>query len=376
MLFNIVILIFQTPYPRLFRLVDFYVIIGMVYIYKQTYCIVGAAKYPGFRTPIEMTEKIISTNTPPSSSEKTPEDQVLAKRKLAIKQMYLSQGIETGAIIFTLVTLVILYWGWKADLENYITAESGLGYWLGIVGGVAMLLTFIFALRKRLKSMSKWKTTAKFWFTAHMIFGVVGPVAILFHSNFGLGSSLNEQVAMISMLIILVSGIVGRYVHDKTRYGLYKQEAALEQLQLVKLVTENELSHLNEINPDLFKNILKYNDTIKLDSSGLIKSFFRMLSLNTHTRISNALAKQDLKKACKQIATQEQWSPSQYRKTFNKANHFLTVHYSAVRKIASFSFYERLFSIWFFLHIPLFYMLIVSVIFHIIAVHMFSAHGF
>lgn len=325
---------------------------------------------------IKMTEKAISNNVPLSSPEVIPEDQVLAKRKLEITKMYLSQGIETGAIIFTLVTLAILYWGWQADLENYITAESGLGYWLGIFGGVVMLLTFIFALRKRLKVMSKWKTTAKFWFTAHMIFGVVGPVAILFHSNFGLGSSLNEQVAMISMLIILVSGIIGRYVHDKIRYGLYKQEAALEQLQLVRLVTENELAHLNQINPDLFKNILKYNDTITLDSSGLIKSLFRMLSLNTHTRISNALAKQELKKACKQIAAQENWSPKQYRKIFNKANNFLTVHYAIVRKIASFSFYERLFSIWFFLHIPLFYMLIISVIFHIIAVHMFSAHGF
>lgn len=322
-----------------------------------------------------MTEKVISNNTQFNSSETMADDQILDKRKQEIEKMYLSQGSETGAILFTLVTLAILYWGWKADLENYITAESGLGYWLGIIGSVLMLLTFIFALRKRLKSMREWKTSAKFWFTAHMVLGVFGPVAILFHSNFSLGSSLNEKVAIISMLVIIVSGIVGRYIHDKIRYGLYKQEAALEQFQLDKLVTEHELSHLYEISPQLFKNILKYNDNIQLNSTNLLRCFFRMLKLNTQTRISNALAKKELKKACKQVALKEQLEPTQYRKTFNKANHFLTAHFVITRRIASFAFFERLFSIWYFLHIPLFYMLIVSVIFHIIAVHMFTAHG-
>ena len=122
-----------------------------------------------------MTEKVISNNTQFNASETMADDQILDKRKQEIEKMYLSQGSETGAILFTLVTLAILYWGWKADLENYITAESGLGYWLGIIGSVLMLLTFIFALRKRLKSMRKWKTSAKFWFTAHMILGVFWP---------------------------------------------------------------------------------------------------------------------------------------------------------------------------------------------------------
>ena len=322
-----------------------------------------------------MTEQILSNDKSKNTPNTHPEDKVLTKRKHEIEKMYLSQGTESKAIIFTLVILGVLYWGWTANLENYITAESGLGYWLGIIGSVMMLLTFIFSLRKRLKSMREWKTTAKYWFTVHMILGVFGPLAIIFHSNFSLGSSTNETVAMVSMLVILVSGIVGRYVHDKIRYGLYKHEAALNQLQLDQLVTQNELAHLNEINPKLFKNILIYNDNIQLNSSTLIQCFFRMLKFNTHTRISNALAKIELKKACKQVAINEQWSPNEYRHTFNKANHFLTAHYDAIRKIASFAFFERLFSIWYFLHIPLFYMMIVSVIFHIIGVHMFSAHG-
>lgn len=303
------------------------------------------------------------------------EDIVLAKRKLEIEKMFLSQGTELGPIVFTFVTLLILYFGWTSDLENYITAESGLGYFLGIIGSVMMLITLLYSLRKRLKSMSEWGNI-RTWFTIHMILGVYGPVLILFHCNFSIGSSQNEKVAVISMLVVLISGIVGRYIHDKIQYGLYKHEAALEQLQLDKLITENELSNLQQENPALFNEILTHNDNIQLGSSGLIKCFFRMLSMNTTTRISNTIAKKELKAACKQLAIKEQWPPNKYKATFHKANHFLTAHYLTVRKIATFSFYERVFSIWFFLHIPLFYMLIVSVIFHIVLVHMYSAHTF
>ncbi len=287
--------------------------------------------------------------------------------------MYLSHGAELTPVLFAIVVLAVLYFGWKAELENYITAESGLGYWLGIVGSVMMLLTLLYSLRKRLKSMRNWGQ-ARTWYTVHMILGIIGPVLIVFHSNYSLGSSQNEKVAMISMLVVVASGIVGRYLHDKIRYGLYKSEAALEQLQLVKLFTRQQLSQLNEINPDLFTTLIKYNDNIQLDSSGVIRCFFRMLFIYTKTITSSTKARRALKMALRKLAARENWSKETFKTNDKQANQFLSAHYETIKKIASFAFYERLLSIWYFLHVPLFYMMMVSVIFHIIAVHMFSAH--
>ncbi len=306
-------------------------------------------------------------------TKKLPEEQVLQKRKQEIEKMFLSQGIEIGPIIFTLITVIILYYGWSTNLEYYITAESGIGYVLGVVGTVMMLITLLYSLRKRLKSMSKWGQIRN-WFTIHMILGIYGPVLTLYHCNFSIGSSQNEKIAVISMLVVVVSGIVGRYIHDKIRYGLYKHEAALEQLQLVKLLTEDELSDLYKEDPSLFKDILRHSEDIQLDSSGLIRSFFRMITYNTATRLSYSITRKEIKIACKEIAVRENWAPQKYLATYHKANHFLKAHYITIRKIASFAFYERIFSIWFFLHIPLFYMLIVSIAFHIWAVHIYSAH--
>ncbi len=327
-----------------------------------------------FSSQTEMENSSFTLNTKNSHSEPpAPEEQVLEKRKQEIEKMYLSHGAEITPVLFAIGVLIVLYLGWKADLENYITAESGLGYWLGIVGSVMMLLTLLYSLRKRLKSMRDWGQ-ARTWYTIHMILGIIGPVLIVFHSNYSLGASTNETVAMISMIVVVISGIVGRYLHDKIRYGLYKNEAKLEQLQLDNLFTQQQLSHLNKVNPDLFNTLEKYNDNVQVDSSGLLKCFFRMLSIHTQIMTSKPKAKKILKKALRELTKNNNWTSKMYKQNFREANQFLAAHYETIKKIASFSFYERLLSIWYFLHVPLFYMMMVSVIFHIIAVHMFSAH--
>jgi hypothetical protein len=46
-------------------------------------------------------------------------------------------------------------------------------------------------------------------------------------------------------------------------------------------------------------------------------------------------------------------------------------HIDAVRRVAELSTYERLFSLWHVLHLPLFFMLLVAGIVHVIAVHVY-----
>ena len=43
----------------------------------------------------------------------------------------------------------------------------------------------------------------------------------------------------------------------------------------------------------------------------------------------------------------------------------------ALRKTAAFRVYERLFSLWHILHLPLFIMMIITAVIHIFAVHMY-----
>jgi hypothetical protein len=55
-----------------------------------------------------------------------------------------------------------------------------------------------------------------------------------------------------------------------------------------------------------------------------------------------------------------------------RARYVLIAHYiRAVQQVAQFGAYERLFSMWHVLHVPFLYMLVLSAIAHVIAVHMY-----
>ena len=51
---------------------------------------------------------------------------------------------------------------------------------------------------------------------------------------------------------------------------------------------------------------------------------------------------------------------------------FVTEHLRRVRRVAAFAAYERLFSLWHKVHLPFFYLLLITAIVHVIAVHVYS----
>jgi hypothetical protein len=68
----------------------------------------------------------------------------------------------------------VLYDGWRNRGDNYLTAESGLGYALGIVGGSMMFTMLLYTARKKIRFMRRLGAL-KHWFRAHMVFGVLPP---------------------------------------------------------------------------------------------------------------------------------------------------------------------------------------------------------
>jgi hypothetical protein len=134
-------------------------------------------------------------------------------------------------LVWSAVVAALIFWGMHAHLERYITPKRGFGYWLGITGGSMMLLLLIYSARKRVVWLS-WMGGIPAWFQIHMVLGVIGPVLILFHSNFRLGAS-NSNVALFCMLFVAGSGVVGRYMYTRLHANLDGHQYTLEQLKAV-----------------------------------------------------------------------------------------------------------------------------------------------
>src|SRR5271166_3886606 len=134
-------------------------------------------------------------------------------------------------LLWTVLVIVVIYWGKHAHLERYLSPQRGLGYWLGIVGGSMMVLLLIYSARKRFAWL-RWLGSIPAWFEIHMTLGILGPILVLFHANFGLGAT-NSNVALISMLVVAGSGVVGRYIYTRLHARLDGHEDTLERLKSV-----------------------------------------------------------------------------------------------------------------------------------------------
>ena len=147
-------------------------------------------------------------------------------------------------LIWTVAVAAILWWGSHAHLERTLSPRSGVGYWLGILGGSLMLLLLIYSARKRFPWLH-WIGGIPTWFEIHMTLGVVGPILVLFHANFSLGAT-NSNVALFSMLLVSCSGVAGRYFYTRLHAHLDSHEETLEQLKAAgaRLATQSTSSAL------------------------------------------------------------------------------------------------------------------------------------
>jgi hypothetical protein len=277
---------------------------------------------------------------------------------------------RAGQIItlgFTLFSIFLLYMGWLNRAQAVWIAESGWGYWFGIVGGSLMLLLLLFPMRKRFHFMDKW-LTVKFWFRVHMTFGVLGPVLVMMHSSFHIGS-LNGQVALYSMLLVAVSGLIGRYFYSRVHYGLYGKKATFSSLQTDSKELKKKLGPLFELQPRAKEMLKQYEQRVMEAPTGTISSAWHWLKMRFMSARIYPTVMRDLNKKLLVVGHLKDWDRAKVRRRQLKISRMLLAHRKILRQILELHFYERLFAIWHMLHIPLTITMVITGFVHVYAVH-------
>jgi hypothetical protein len=272
-------------------------------------------------------------------------------------------------LIWTVVVAAVLGWGSHAHLDRYITPQRGLGYALGIIGGSMMILLLLYSARKRVGWL-RWMGGIPAWFEFHMVLGVVGPVLVLFHSNFSLGAT-NSNVALICMLLVAGSGVIGRYIYTRLHARLDGHEVTLEHL---KAAGDRLRSQTKSI--AFLAGVL---DVIDRTEKRLIEPPKAIIARLPHLLIGAprvALARwivnREINRAVNNAVRRESALIAQHAHriaavTRSYANRRL----EAGRRIAEYKAYAQLFSLWHVLHIPLFFMLLIAGIVHVIAINIY-----
>ena len=271
--------------------------------------------------------------------------------------------------VFHLLVLLLVYCGWKYGSHLYITPEQGIGYALGITGGTMMLLLMLYPLRKHAR-WAKGFGPVRHWFRGHMLLGILGPVCILLHCNFQLGS-INGNVALFSMLLVAGSGLVGRFIYSKVHYGLYGRKADLEDLGSDTAMAMAELGPVFKEMPGMKERLQRIEEKAVATQNGFLSCLVSMLVISIRSRWCLLVSLLELRRFFDTPVVRERLTRDQRRYYHRKAGYYLRTHLFTVRKVAGFSFFERLFSMWHVLHLPLFIMLLIAGLVHVYAVHMY-----
>ena len=269
---------------------------------------------------------------------------------------YLSRSPHTTFRVFALLVAAVMGWAWWVRDYRYLQAESGAGYALGIIGASMMVILLLYPLRKRLRFMRGWLQLRN-WFSLHMLLGVLGPLCILLHCNFRLGST-NSNVALTSMLLVAGSGLVGRYLYGKFHFGLYGQQVGLQQLKadLDYIYQQFQTSSLPGPQRDGLKSL--YADCSEIIESQSRKVSFRQL-IGQRRRLRR-ITRQTLAAMAIDDTT------AAARKQLDDHRRALV---ALLDKLAGLRLFERLFGLWHIVHIPVFLLMIVTAIVHIFVVH-------
>jgi hypothetical protein len=243
--------------------------------------------------------------------------------------------------------------GWHVTNQAGYTPGSRAGYDLGLAGSVLMLVLFLYPLRKHLP----WLRTAgplREWLNLHMLLGICGPLLILFHSRLQIGS-INAAVAVTSMLIVAGSGIIGRFIYTRVHHTLHGRKLAAKELRTA-LAESLAAMQGGRALPLAAKSALEaYEAKVNRPAAGAAGRLARFFTIGWQRKrvahdIHRSLGRDG---GARRLAAQ------------------IDEYLVGLQRIAQFAVYERLFSLWHILHIPLVALLVVSAVYHVIAVHMY-----
>jgi hypothetical protein len=224
--------------------------------------------------------------------------------------------------------------------HDWLKPSGMFGQGLGVIGTFLIFFgVFIYIAHKRYNILGKW-VRLKYLLEFHIFLCSLGPVMILFHTGFKFGGIV--AIAFWSMIAVVASGIIGRFIY----------------LQIPRTMEGRELS-LKEVR-DTRADIGK----ILSEKYGLASSSIALFTGFTEHTESKTSSLRSLKNALadNRISAKE-------RHTILK---MVKKERNLSRKIARLETMKKLFRYWHVAHMPFAIIMLVVVIIHIVVAFTFG----
>lgn len=175
-------------------------------------------------------------------------------------------------LIIITVTFYLGYTGYtyyKTPLEErfyhhqhaWFKPSGAYGHGLGIIGTLLILFgVTIYIARKRYNFLSKW-IRLKYLLEFHIFLCTLGPIMVLFHTAFKFGGIVS--VAFWSMVAVVLSGVIGRFIYIQIPRTLEGRELTLSEVKGLKTDLATTINEAFEVDDQLRQVILNISNSDK-----------------------------------------------------------------------------------------------------------------
>jgi len=128
--------------------------------------------------------------------------------------------------------------------KHDILRPSGtIGIRLGMLGVLMFFLIYLYPLRKKWGWLGR-QGNSRHWLDFHIVLGTTAPIIIAFHSSFKFGNIAG--MAFWSMLMVTLSGFIGRYLYSQIPRNLNAAELSIREMRDREAALRKELDEQRE----------------------------------------------------------------------------------------------------------------------------------
>lgn len=273
---------------------------------------------------------------------------------------------RSDVVIYAMLAMLVVV-AWLNSRLGLVRIDDDANYWVAVVGGSMMVALFVYPLRKYVRALQRLGQV-KWWFWVHLTLGIAGPWLIIVHSNFHVGS-LNAAVALFSMIAVVVSGVVGRFLSVRIHRGLDGERTSLERLRARAGLVESDARSKLRFAPTVEARLIAFEQRELQAPPGWVTPLRQALVLPLQRWFAYRRCAAELHVRLNELSRQQGWSGRQLRERERKARKLVDRYLEAVVRVAHWTAFARLFALWHVAHLPFVYLLVISAVVHVVAVH-------
>jgi hypothetical protein len=266
-----------------------------------------------------------------------------------------------ASIAFVIAVLVGLH-GWsyyRTPLasrgyapERTILDTSGTGgLAFGITGSALMLIMQVYSLRKKWKRLGTLGKLPR-WLEFHIFCGILGPVLITFHTSFKFNGIVS--VAYWSMILVVASGFVGRYLFVRIPKSIRGQELTYTEVE--QQAAQLRATLLETSLPPALMTLVDAFEARVLPAKGSDPGWHGILLGELKLRYHLARLRHEIRRAGV--------APG----LLHRAVDLIADRAVLLRRLAYLKKTKKLFEMWHIFHRPLAYLMLVIVAIHVVTV--------